>query len=91
MDFALATPLANSWVMHGGWGWVGMTVMMVGMVLFWAAVILGIAWLVRGGLAGGRELRRETPIEILDRKFAEGDLSVEDYHQRREVIQQSSR
>jgi putative membrane protein len=88
--FALAIPLADTWVMHGGWGWAGMTVMMVAMVLFWAAVILGIAWLVRGGF-GGREERRETPTEILERRFAEGAVSEEEYQERRKVLATSSR
>ena len=30
--------------------------------------------------------RRETPTEILERRFAEGSISVEDYRERREVI-----
>jgi putative membrane protein len=84
--FALAIPLADSWGMHGdvGWGW--MVLMMVLMVLFWAAVIFGIVWLVRGGFDGGRGGRRESPSEILDRRFAEGDITAEEYRVRREVV-----
>jgi putative membrane protein len=78
----------NNWDMHGdvSTGW--MIVMMIGMVLFWAAIIFGIVWLVRGASGGWRwgGERRETPSEILERRFAEGAISVEDYHQRREVI-----
>jgi putative membrane protein len=62
---------------------------MVFMVLFWAAVILGIVWLARGASGGGWHWggeRKETPSEILERRFAEGAISVEDYHKRREVI-----
>jgi putative membrane protein len=74
--------------MHGdvSSGW--MIVMMIAMVLFWAAIILGVVWLVRGASGGWRWRgeRKETPSEILDRRFAEGAISVEDYHQRREVI-----
>lgn len=74
--------LADYWGMHdgGGAGW--MFVMMPFMLLFWAAVIFGIVWLVRGGLDGRREPRRDTPEEILDRRFAEGSISVEDYKER---------
>jgi putative membrane protein len=76
--------------MHdGGGGW--WIVMMFGMVLFWAAVILGIVWLARGGFDGWRGGRRETPTEILDRRFAEGEISAEDYRERRQVIANSSR
>ena len=91
MNFALtAALLADTWGMHGddvGTGW--WIVMMVFMVLFWAAVILGIVWLVRGASGGGWHWggeRKETPSEILERRFAEGAISVEDYRARREVI-----
>jgi putative membrane protein len=85
---ALIVPLADTWDMHGdfsgGW-WIPM---MVFMVLFWAAIILGIVWLVRGASGGWRwgGERKETPSEILERRFAEGAISVEDYYERREVI-----
>ena len=87
---AMSTVLiADTWGMHDvGVGW--MVVMMGVMVLFWAAVILGIVWLVRGGVRGWRERRDESrpppPTEILQRRFAEGAISVEDYRERREVI-----
>ena len=92
MNLALTLPLADNWGMHDGdvgAGW--MIGMMFLMVLFWAAVILGIIWLARGGFEGSRGGRRETPTEILDRRFAEGAISVEDYNERRKVIADSSR
>ena|SRR5829696_8036873 len=88
MNFLAIIPLADTWGMHNGdvgWGW-----MMVLMVLFWAAVIFGIVWLVRGGATGNWSLstrqRRETAAEILERRFAEGAISVDEYRERREVI-----
>jgi putative membrane protein len=72
--------------MGGGW-WI---VMMFGMVLFWGAVIVGIAWLVRGSSGGWREGRKETPLEILERRFAEGAISPDEYHERREVMTSGS-
>ena len=95
MNAVLTVLLAdNSWDMHGdvSTGW--MIVMMIAMVLFWGAIILGIVWLVRGAAGGGWHWggeRKETPSEILERRFAEGAISVEDYHQRREVIAGRSR
>jgi putative membrane protein len=86
-----AFPLADSWGMHGdvGWGW--MTVMMIGMLLFWGALILGVVWLVRNATWGqppqGETLaKRESPVEILERRFAEGAMTLEDYQARREVL-----
>lgn len=91
MTTALAVPLADSWGMHGdvGAGW--MIVMGAAMVLFWGAVLIGLVWLIRG-LAGGwpasgaTAVSRESPVEILDRRFAEGTISTEDYQARREVL-----
>jgi putative membrane protein len=67
-----------------------MTVM-GGMVLFWAIVILGIVWLIRGfegrGPSGGdAPVGRERPVEILERRFAEGAISPEEYWARRQVL-----
>ena len=90
MDIAQTIPLADTW-MHGGWGWGVMTLMMVVIVLFWGAVIFVIFWLIRGPARGdwGRgetPVDKESPVEILDRRFAEGAITPEDYQARREVL-----
>lgn len=65
--------------------------MMVVMVLFWGAVIFGIFWLIRGATSGEwrrseRPADKESPVDILDRRFAEGAITPEDYQARREVL-----
>jgi putative membrane protein len=87
MAISSAALLADMWHtdghMGGGW-WI---VMMIWMVLFWGAVIFGVVWLARGGSRGrSQPERRETPLEILDRRFAEGAMSADEYHQRRDAI-----
>lgn len=65
-----------------GW-WI---VMMLGMVVFWSGIVVVVVWAVRGGLASRGEpvpSRGETPQEILQRRLAEGTISVEEYEQRR--------
>jgi putative membrane protein len=79
-------PLAYSdWGhMDGGW-WV---VMAIGMVLFWGLVIVGLVWLAReltGRGQGGLKLRQD-PLELLDRRLAEGTISPEDYRERRAIL-----
>lgn len=91
MNFAVTIPIADTWGMHGDFGWGGMVVMMVMMGLFWVAILFGIVWLARGGFDGWRGGRRETPTEILERRFAEGAISVDDYYERREVIGNGTR
>jgi hypothetical protein len=60
--------------------------MMIGMGLFWVAVILGIVWLVRDGADHGQRPPQETALTTLDRSFAEGAFSIDDYHERRTVL-----
>ena len=58
--------------------------------LIWLLVIVGIVFMVRGSGArppwtgGGRE----TGIEVLERRFAEGELSLEQYRERRSVLEE---
>jgi putative membrane protein len=89
MVIASAVVLADTWGMHGdiGTGW--WIVMMFGMVLFWAAVIVGILWFVRGSARGSttwQPERVQTPLEILDRRFAAGEISADEYDERRQVL-----
>jgi len=73
--------------MHGGsymWGmgWVWMA-------LFWGLVILGIAALVRwlSGQGGGHVAPgKESPIEILKRRYASGEITKEEFEEKRRDI-----
>ena len=83
MTFAQAVPMADSWGMHGGDVGVGW---MIVMVLFWGAVILGVVWLLKTTATGLSTHVPESPLETLDRRFAEGAISTEEYRERREVL-----
>jgi putative membrane protein len=94
MNLAHTIPLADTW-MHGGSGWGWMSLMMVVMVLFWGAVIFGIVWLIRGASQNGSAVgqqptRKESPLEILDRRFAEGEITEEDYRARRGLLRKET-
>ena len=84
----LALLLADTWGMHDndvGVGW--MIVMMLGMVLFWGLVILGVIWLVREyGHPSHRAGGPNDPLTILDRRFANGEISAKEYEERRRVL-----
>ena len=68
--------------MHNlGWGW--WLVMSVGMVAFWGLIIFGVVALLRGGFGQREEERREelpreSALDILDRRLASGELSIEE-------------
>jgi putative membrane protein len=86
MNIGSIFPLADAWGMHGdiGAGW--WIVMVIAMVLFWGVVIVVGARLLRGAFDGWQRPRSESPRDILDRRFAEGAISVEDYRERREIL-----
>jgi putative membrane protein len=59
--------------------------------LIWILLIVGIVLLVRGrGGWGppGPGRGRETGIDVLERRFAEGELSLEQYRERRAVLEE---
>ena len=74
--------------MNGGW-WI---VMMIGMFLFWALVIVAVVWLIRGGADAFASRSRDRggsrldALEILERRLAEGDITVEEYRERRSAL-----
>lgn len=67
------------WGMMQGSGWGGgMGLGMVGGVLFWVLLIVGIVVLVRWMLdrSGGRG---ETATQILEKRYARGEINREEY------------
>ncbi len=73
--------------MHGiGWGW--WLFMVVGMIAFLGLLAWGVSALVRGETPGPpppRE-RPEQPLEILQRRLAHGEISVEEYEKLRDAL-----
>lgn len=63
--------------------------------LFWVIVILGIVWIVRGRPpwrgAQAREPRPESGPEILERRFAEGEINADEYRERRSTLEDDRR
>lgn len=60
-----------------GWGmpmWVGMGMML----LFWVALILLVVWVVRAARPP-EPPRASTPLELLRRRYALGEISKDDY------------
>jgi putative membrane protein len=58
--------------------------------LFWLLLIVGILFLVRGRSGDPPWTRgaRESGIDVLERRFAEGELTLEEYRERRSVLEE---
>src|SRR6185312_15898051 len=92
MSIALTIPIAF-WGMHGGGWWIlGAVLMMVCMG--------AMMWMMMRGMGGGSSQSPSAPsenpgttqnaFEILERRFAEGEISVEEYRERREILAQGT-
>lgn len=72
-----------------GYGWGMGPVGWIFMGLFWIAVIGLVVWAVVSLLPGGRSAGprgTERPEEILDRRFALGEIDAEQYRRAREEL-----
>lgn len=69
-------------MMNWAWGhtWWGF----IWMALFWVAVIALLVWAVRQGGSSGR--RALDPQQILDERFARGEISEKEYRERKQVL-----
>ena len=74
------------WMLGGGWG------MMLLVALFWIAVIALVIWAVyrfahrRRGYRGEISPGHATPEEILDQRYARGDIERDEYLRMREEL-----
>ena len=68
---------------HDGVGWGGWLLMMLAMVAFWAMVVFAVVALFRGSDPGSP---RPTPQQILDERFARGEIDAADYQARRDQL-----
>lgn len=73
----------------GAGGWIAMIVMMI---LFWGVVIVAGVVIFRGTRRGGRDgapvgvATYRNPVDILDERFARGELENEEYEARKAVL-----
>jgi putative membrane protein len=92
--------MMHNW--DGGWGAGGWLLMGFGMLLFWALVVIGVVWLVRYTAAGQRtrsdrssergevlDKRFGPPPnarDILDERYARGEINDDEYRARRDTL-----
>ena len=73
--------------MHGDFGSGWWIVMMLGMLLFWGLIIAAVVWAVRElRHSRGRDAGLKTPSALLDHRFASGEISADEYRERKAVL-----
>lgn len=77
---------------HPVWGWGHMIFGSLMMIVFWGGIIALIVLLVRrlGGAGGSGDSSgsapRRTPLDILQERFAKGEIDRQEYEERRRVL-----
>jgi putative membrane protein len=70
----------------GGW-WLGMG---LAMIVFWILVVVAIVLLVRWAATGARgphETREESALEVLQKRYAKGEITRDQYVQMRDDLE----
>lgn len=70
----------------GGGGWI---VMALAMVIFWGLVVFGIVALFRRDSRdqdSRLQAGEHTPLQVLDERFARGEIDADEYQSRRETL-----
>lgn len=97
----LALASLPAWAQQGGgeprfwhygwdWGWGHMLFGGLMMLVFWGVIVLlivlGVRWLGREPERNGGTPSRQTPLEILEERFARGEIDQEEFEQRRRML-----
>jgi putative membrane protein len=71
-----------------GYGWMGFG--WIFMLVFWGVVIAGVIalarWLLQG--TGSRDAPGKKPLEILQERYARGEIERDEYEQKRRDLQE---
>ena len=57
----------------------------LGMILVWGVIILLVVWLVRS-FSGDRGPSEKSARQILDERFAKGEIDREEYEQKKQTL-----
>jgi putative membrane protein len=99
LSFVVATPFPaiaqtsseRDWMWHMNWGWGHMIFGTLTMLAFWGGLIVLVVFLVRW-LGGGSNFRQDPPtsrrtaIEILQERFAKGEIDKQEYEEKRRLL-----
>lgn len=76
---------------HDGAGWGGWLVMVVAMIAFWGLVVVAVVALFRGAVNGRESSTRPDALDILDQRFARGEIDEDEYQARGAALRTTAR
>ena len=81
--------MMQNWDWDGSWGgWWGGLAMALMMFLFWGGLIWFAVWAIRSSAhPSDRRPSGISPIEILEERFARGEIDSDEFEERRRVLE----
>jgi len=75
----------GDWGFGPWWGWLGMGMGGLGMLLVWALVIAGVVWAVRAASGPSQHYPPptlpDTALDILKKRYARGEITKEQFEE----------
>jgi len=78
----------HGWGMCPGWGWLFMTLFLVGLVLVLVVLMRVLAGSTGSGRPGGAAPGRDEARQILGVRYARGEISTEEYRARLRALEE---
>lgn len=77
--------MSDGWNGHGwgGGGWLAMALLMV---LFWGTIVAIVVTISRRSHGEPPPVPGNNALHVLDERFARGEIDVEEYHTRRNIL-----
>jgi len=63
------------------WGWWGMGLGMLLMIVFWGGLIALVTWIIFRLVRSGQQPSSQTPLDIAKARYAKGEISKEEFEQ----------
>lgn len=79
----------NDWNHHWGYGWLGAVLMIITMVVLWGGLITVTVLLLRR--LGHREPGHDSAQQVLDERFARGEIDKDEYETRTQTLRAGRR
>jgi putative membrane protein len=69
------------WWPSDGFGWMGMGLGILIMIIFWAGFIALITWIVVKLVRSGQKSSSESPLDIAKTRYARGEITKKEFEQ----------